>query len=141
MTTPALEYRIVTEAPLEAIVALYKAGGWWHESQAWRDVIPAMIRGSYCFVLAYAADGRAVGMGRAISDGVSDAYIQDVVVLPELRRQGIGQEIINRLTAHCRAYGISWIGLIGEPGTRGFYEALGYRALEGYVPMLFKAQP
>ncbi len=136
---PLLEYRVVAEAPSEAVIELYKAGGWWRESQAWREAIPAMIRGSYCFMLALAPDGRAVGMGRVLSDGVSDAYIQDVVVVPELRGQGVGSEIIERLTAHCRAQGIGWIGLVAEPGTQPFYEGLGYHALEGYQPMLFAA--
>ena len=28
-------------------------------------------------------DGRWIGMGRIISDGVSDAYLQDIIVLPK----------------------------------------------------------
>src|SRR2546423_14998445 len=103
----AVEYTIVTDAPTEAIVALYQAGGWWRESDAARAVIPAMIRGSFCFLLAK-VDGRTVGMGRAISDGVSDAYIQDVVVLPEHRGRGIGAELVQRLAQHCVDHEIAW---------------------------------
>ena len=125
--------------PAEAVVELYKAGGWWRESQAWREQIPAMVRGSFCFMVAIAPDGRYVGMGRVLSDGVSDAYIQDVVVLLDVRRQGIGREIIRRLTEHCAARQIGWIGLVAAPGTRGFYESLGYRTLAGYEPMLYSA--
>jgi len=29
-----------------------------------------------------------------------------------------------------------WIGLVAEPGTRAFYEPLGFRALAGHEPML-----
>jgi ribosomal protein S18 acetylase RimI-like enzyme len=76
-------------------------------------------------------------MGRTISDGASDAYIQDVVVLPQYRRQGIGSELIRRLTQQCVTHEISWIGLVAEPGTSGFYETLGYSALEGYRLMLY----
>jgi len=64
-------------------VDLYRAGGWWQEEPAWRAAIPQMIRGSLCFLLAREPGGRVVGMGRVISDGASDGYIQDVVVLPE----------------------------------------------------------
>ena len=39
---------------------------------------------------------------------------------------------------HCESLGIQWIGLIGEPGTGPFYERLGFRPLEGYVPMLYR---
>lgn len=132
----AIEYAVVTEAPVEAIVELYRAGGWWRESPEWRAAIPPMIRGSFCFLLAREGD-RIVGMGRAISDGVSDAYIQDVVVLPAYRRRGIGRELVRRLTVYCVERRIGWVGLVAEPGTRAFYESLGYGALEGFQPMLY----
>ncbi len=132
----AASYEIVSEAPVEAIVALYQAGGWWQESDAWRRIIPEMIRRSYCFMVAR-LDGRIVGMGRAISDGVSDAYIQDVVVVKELRGAGIGGELVRRLAEHCAARGIGWIGLIAEPGTQAFYQRLGFQPMRDFQPMLF----
>ncbi len=135
--TPGVEYQVVAAAPVEVIVGLYQAGGWWRESQANRDRIGAMIRGSFCFMIARLGDGKIIAMGRVISDGASDAYIQDVVVLPAYRREGIGRELIQRLTRHCLDHKIGWIGLVAEPGTARFYEQLGYRPLEGYQPMLF----
>ncbi len=138
--TPDVEYQVVTTAPIEAIVALYQAGGWWHESQENRNRIEAMIRGSFCFMIARLGEGNIIAMGRVISDGASDAYIQDVVVLPSYRRQGIGREIIQRLTLHCLKHKIGWIGLVAEPGTARFYEQLGYRILEGYQPMLYEGE-
>ena len=129
-------YEIVTSVPEDALVELYKAGGWWREDPAWRASLPEMVRGSFCFLVARDESGSVVGMGRVLSDGVSDAYIQDVVVLEARRGQGIGRQIIRRLTDRCIAARIGWIGLIAEPGTQGFYEALGYRALPGHLPML-----
>ena len=136
-----ISYEVVDSAPTEAIVELYRAGGWWREEPAWRAAVEPMIRGSFCFMLARDATGRAVGMGRVISDGVSDAYIQDVVVLERERGRGIGREIVRRLAERCLEAGISWIGLIAEPGTQAFYEPLGFRALEGYLPMLHRGRP
>jgi GNAT superfamily N-acetyltransferase len=131
-----VEYEIVTSAPVEEIVELYKAGDWWQESPESRDVIPGMIKGSLCFMVARSLEGRIVGMARVISDGYSDAYIQDVVVHKSLRGKGIGRELIRRLTQFCLARKIAWIGLIAEPGTEEFYEELGYGPLIGYQPML-----
>lgn len=131
-----VEYEIVTSAPAEEIVDLYKAGEWWQESPEARAIIPGMIKGSLCFIVARALDGRIVGMGRVISDGFSDAYIQDVVVLKTHRGLGIGRELIKRLTQFCVARKIPWIGLIAEPGTQDFYEDLEYGPLVGYQPML-----
>jgi ribosomal protein S18 acetylase RimI-like enzyme len=76
-------------------------------------------------------------MGRVISDGASDAYIQDVVVLPAFRRQGVGTELIHRLTRYCVECRIQWIGLVAEPGTQAFYEKLGYLELVDYRAMLY----
>jgi spermidine synthase len=137
-----IRFEFVTSAPTESIVELYKAGGWWTESPRARAIVAEMVRGSFCFMLARDPDGRIVAMGRAISDGASDAYIQDVVVLKEFRRLGIGRELIRRLTQFCVERRIEWIGLVAEPGTMEFYEGLGYKELEGYRAMRYsKAQP
>jgi ribosomal protein S18 acetylase RimI-like enzyme len=132
-----VEYEAVLSAPVEEIVELYKAAGWWQESPEARAVIPAMIRGSLCFMVARSLNGRIVGMARVISDGHSDAYIQDVVVLDDYRGKGIGRELVRRLTQYCVARKIAWIGLVAEPGTQGLYEELGYGSLVGYQPMLY----
>jgi aralkylamine N-acetyltransferase len=133
---PEIVYEVVDSAPTDAIVDLYQAGRWWRDEAAWRAAIPDMIRGSFCFLVAREPGGCLVGMGRVISDGVSDAYIQDVVVLEAYRGRGIGREIVQRLTRRCLEARISWIGLVAEPGTQAFYEPMGFRALAGHVPML-----
>jgi aralkylamine N-acetyltransferase len=133
-----IKYEIVTSAPVEAIVDLYKAGGWWHENQESRAAIEPMIRGSFCFMVARAEGGQIVGMGRAISDGASDAYIQDVVVLVPYRGQGIGRKLILRIVEYCLSHKIGWIGLMAEPETHAFYEGIGFSQLEGYRPMLYR---
>jgi ribosomal protein S18 acetylase RimI-like enzyme len=129
-------YEIATTAPVEAIVELYQAGGWWQESPKSRAVIPNMIRGSFCFMLARDAGGGIVGMGRVVSDGVSDGYIQDVVVLKHLRGRGIGRELVLRLAQYCAEKELGWIGLVAEPGTYGFYQKLGFSLMEGFQLML-----
>jgi ribosomal protein S18 acetylase RimI-like enzyme len=133
-------YEFAGDVPIDAVVDLYRAGGWWREDPSWRDAIPRMILGSFCFLTARDARGRIVGMGRVLSDGASDAYIQDVVVLDAFRERGIGREIVRRLTEHCREAGICWIGLVAEPGTQPFYETLGFRALPGHQLMLHGQQ-
>jgi aralkylamine N-acetyltransferase len=132
-----VEYEAVNSAPLDEIVELYKTAGWWQESPEARAIIPAMIRGSLCFMVARSLEGRIIGMARVISDGFSDAYIQDVTVLSDYRGQGIGRELVRRLTQFCIDRSISWIGLVAEPGTQKMYEDLGYGPLIDYQPMLY----
>ena len=132
------EIRFVDAWAEENIIELYKAGGWWKEHYLPSD-IGGIIRGSFAFVVAVNNTGRAIGMGRAISDGISDAWIQDVSVLPEWRGLGIGQAIIKTLLDFCIRKGLCWVGLVAEPGTREFYTPLGFRELLG-EPMVFEPE-
>jgi aralkylamine N-acetyltransferase len=121
------------------IVHLYRAGGWWKDEYDPKS-LPGLIRGSFAFVVAVdRRTGHAVGMGRVLSDGVSDAYIQDLVVLPEFRKKGLGREIALALVRKCTGAGISWISLIAEPGTELFYRPLGFHPMREYVPLLWES--
>ena len=121
------------------IANLYRAGGWWKEEYNQRE-LPHLIRGSFLFVVAVdRKTGHAVGMGRVISDGVSDGYLQDLVVLPEYRNTGIGAQIVSTLVKKCLEKGISWIGIIAEPDTEKFYLPLGFHPMEGHVPLKFRS--
>jgi GNAT superfamily N-acetyltransferase len=121
------------------IANLYRAGGWWKEEYDQRE-LPRLIRGSFLFAVAVdRKTGHAVGMGRVISDGVSDGYIQDLVVLPEYRKTGIGAQIVSILVKKCIERGISWIGLIAEPDTEKFYLPFGFHPMEGHVPLKFRS--
>jgi len=124
----------------EEIAALYKAGGWWKEEYKTED-LRHLIRGSFAFAVATdRKTGRAVGMGRVISDGVSDGYIQDLVVLPQFRKSGIGTQIVAALLNRCLQSGITWIALIAEPDTKQFYRPLGFHTMEGHVPLIFRSE-
>lgn len=99
-----------------------------------------LISRSYLFAVAIdISSGESIGMGRVISDGIADAYIQDVVVLPEWRRMGVGCMIVSALLEGCRSRGITWIGLIAQPGTEALYRSLGFQPMKEHIPMLFQS--
>ena len=133
-----IDIRFVSSWPHDEIVSLYKAGGWWKESYD-KSAIKSMIAGSFAFAVAVdKLSGKAIGMGRIISDGISDAYIQDFVVLPKYRRQGIGKQLLNFLLEHCMSKGIQWIGLIAEPGQESFYSFAGFKPMKDHTPMRYQ---
>jgi ribosomal protein S18 acetylase RimI-like enzyme len=129
-----IEIRLVDSWDPREIVDLYKAGGWWKDSDI--SIIAKTIAGSFAFAIAIHS-GKAVGMGRVISDGVSDAYIQDLVVLPEYRGLGVGKKLVQSLIKYCSSKGLTWIALIAEPGSEGFYKEIGLKKMKGYTPMLW----
>jgi spermidine synthase len=133
-----IRFQILKDVNRADMANLYQDAGWWDPSpQSDAAVIDAIVKNSYCFIGAFLND-RMIGMGRSLSDGVSDAYIQDVVVLREFRGQGIGRQIILNLVNYLVDQHIGWIGLIGEPNTEAFYQRLGFRPLQHYTPMIWK---
>jgi ribosomal protein S18 acetylase RimI-like enzyme len=139
INTDAIEILIVRDWDLQGITELYRSGGWWKEQ--WETAgIARLITGSFAFAVAMERSTmKTVGMGRVISDGVSDAYIQDLVVLSGYQKRGIGKRILGALITHCIAHDIRWIALIAEPGTEEFYHVSGFMRMEGYIPMKYRS--
>ena len=124
-----------TAAEVARLTQLYRQAGWWQDETDNPEVVAGIVNGSHCFLVARKAD-TIVAMGRAISDGISDAYIQDVTVDRSFRGQGIGSAMVARLTARLEADGIGWIGLIAERKTHPFYRPLGFTPMADALPML-----
>lgn len=130
----SIRFETLIRADTEALIRLYRDAGWW--DNAWDDnhgFLEKIVNGSACFIGAFDKN-LMIGMGRALSDGVSDAYIQDVAVLSSYRGRGIGKAIIQNLIRELKARGVDWIGLVGEPGTAGFYEKLGFKPMKDHIP-------
>lgn len=72
-------------------------------------------------------DGRMVGFGRAISDGVYQAAIYDVAVVPEFQGGGIGAIIVKEILT--RVSGCTVL-LYAAPGKEDFYKKFGFRKMK-----------
>lgn len=128
-----------TDEQLRAIVGLYRQAGWWPDQEA-EDYarLERLVRQSHCFAVAMAGE-RMIGMGRAIGDRVSDAYIQDVTVDASWRRSGVATIIVRRILERLQADGIGWVALIAEQGSAPFYERFGFAEMVGAQPMLLNS--
>jgi GNAT superfamily N-acetyltransferase len=123
---PGIEY--TAEIPAgDDFVRLFRASGWTEASEVAEDRLVASLASAWYGICAR-QDGRVIGTGLVLSDGVLHALIVDVIVMPELRGRGIGTEIMRRLIAHCRAEDVLQIQLFSALGKRGFYEGLGFVA-------------
>jgi len=134
-----ITYHIVKETDTARILELYRQAGWWQMDDDPQHLVTVarIVSDTYCFVIAKLGE-EIIGMGRAISDGCSDAYIQDVTVDVIHRGKGIGKGIIHTLVDHLKANGLQWIGLISEPGYERFYGSLGFKVMQSYTPFLLE---
>ena len=132
-------YSITKDLPRADVLALYRAAGWFGASDPAPE-LDAMLANSFAVSAAFDEAGRLAGMARALSDGVSDAYILDVVVDPAHRSQGVGRAIVKRLADHLASCGIDWIVCIGVPGTEAFYRAAGAASMDNHTAFRFQAK-
>lgn len=84
------------------------------------------FRGSQVTVFAF-DDSKMIGCARAISDGVKQAAIYDVALLPEYQGKGIGRILVESLME--KLPGCNFI-LYSNLGKESFYEKMGYRRLK-----------
>ncbi len=124
-----------TPNQIKQITGLYRMAGWWMQEVDDPDLVARIVAGSHCFLIV-SKETEIVGMGRAISDSASDAYIQDVTVKKSYRGQKIGSRIVERLISRLNEDGLEWIGLIAEQDTHNFYDRLGFKKFPDAVPML-----
>jgi len=103
---------------------LRKAVGWGTYQEV---VIEKALPNSLYGVCAYQA-GELVGMARIIGDGGMVYYIQDVIVLPDYQRRGIGTQMMDQVMAYLRAHASqnTIIGLMSAKGKEAFYEKYGF---------------
>jgi spermidine synthase len=118
------------------IARLYVETGWWPEAEAHPEQVGSLIDGSLFFMIATEGDD-IIGMGRAIGDGVSDAFIHDITVTASRRGEGIATRIVSALVGHLKTRGIDWIGLIAKGGASGVYARCGFRPMEDAAPMRY----
>ena len=100
------------------------------------DVHRRAFEASHTTVFVYSC-GRLIGFGRAISDGVYQAAIYDVAVIPEFQKKGIGTTIIKSILDRLSQCNII---LYASPGKEEFYRTLGLRKMRTGMALFRKAE-
>src|SRR5687767_5374367 len=95
---------------------------YWAAGRA-RDVIERSIANSLCFGV-YAA-GRQIAFARVITDRAVFAYLADVFVVPEFRKQGVGRALMRAIVEHQDLQGLA-VFLLRTRDAHGLYEPFGF---------------
>jgi GNAT superfamily N-acetyltransferase len=103
-------------------VILKKVGMGYFEGEVHKKA----FENSHTVVFVFGED-KLVGFGRAISDGVYQAAIYDVAVLPEYQGKKIGATIINSILKCVPTCNVI---LYASPGKEKFYEKSNFRKMK-----------
>lgn len=129
-----MTFTITAELPAATeLVDLYRSVGWTAYTDDAERLVDA-VNASYCVLAARSESGGLVGLARTVSDGLTVAYLQDILVAPEHQRRGIGGALLDEILA--RTDGIRQLVLLtdAEEAQRAFYESRGLVEAHDFAP-------
>ena len=118
------EYRTYSEAE---ILPLYESVGW----TAYTDHPEVLRKGfdnSMLTLAAYEGD-QLLGIIRAVGDGHTIVFVQDILVFPEHQRKGIGSALLQAILdrySHVRQIELA---TDNTPKTIAFYKSMGFHEM------------
>ncbi len=98
----------------------------WDDHFDWNS-LPQSLAGSLTGVVVL-QNGDAVAMGRLVGDGAHYFYVQDVIVHPDHREEGLGTLVLEELLAWVErtAPSDAFVGLFSSPAAETLYAEHGF---------------
>lgn len=118
------EYKTYKETD---VLNLYTSVGWASYTRS-PEVLRKGFENSLLTLAAYEGE-RLIGIIRAVGDGHTIVFIQDILVLPEYQRKGIGSALLQSVLNQYR--NVRQIELVtdNDPKTISFYRSMGLQEL------------
>jgi GNAT superfamily N-acetyltransferase len=119
------------------VVHDWLAGSYWSPNIR-RDVLATAFANS--LVAGAYADGRQLGIARAVTDQATFAWLADVYVAEDARGRGIARALVRTLMADPRMATLRrW--LLGTRDAHGVYRALGFSPVDPQIFMQHLPDP
>lgn len=124
-----MRYEFSTRVSPHEIAELRKSVGWNSMEECHKN----SLKQSYFYICCYEGD-KLIGFLDVVSNGVTDAYIQDLMVSPEYQGKGIGTNLMNKAIERLKEDNIYMISVIFEESLLSFYKRFGfYTMLSGQL--------
>ena len=114
-------YKYNEQVSVESLSSLRESVGWNRMEKELNN--PKLT--SYYHIAAYDEDN-LVGFIDCISNGVTDAYIQDLIVHPDFQGKGLGSELMNKMIEYLKKAGIYMISVLYDEDLKDFYARFGF---------------
>ncbi len=127
------KYIILTEQLPEAseLLKLFSQTSWAKNRS--KEGIAFLLKNTTTYVTVRDND-QLIGFGRAISDGIYRAMLDDIVVDTKYRKQGVGQIIVELLVNQLND--VEQVFLNTKPDLEPFYEKYGFSRSKGVTMSL-----
>ena len=118
------EYTVYRE---DEILRLYTEVGW----TAYTENMAALERGyrNSLLVLAAYENDELLGIVRAVGDGATIVFVQDILVFPARQRQGVGTALLQAVLDRFPDVRQIMLATDNTPKTVAFYKSMGFTEL------------
>jgi GNAT superfamily N-acetyltransferase len=106
---------------LDAVHEFLSLYSYWAAGRP-RETVERLVREATRVVGLY-HHAQQVGFSRAVTDGVSFAYLADVYVLPEHRGRGLGEEMVREMV-EAAGWNVRWLLHTGD--AHSLYRRVGF---------------
>ena len=114
------EYQTYNE---QEIIDLYQSVGWTNYTSC-SEMLEEAYKNSLCILGAFEKE-KLVGVVRVVGDGISIVFVQDILVLPEYQRQGVGSALMRAvLEKYASVYQVELLTDSTEK-SKAFYSSVG----------------
>ena len=110
----------------DEIINLYKSTGWKNYLER-EGVLQQAYADSLCALGAYDGE-KLIGILRAVGDGKTIVYVQDILVLPQYQRKGVGTKLMRALMDRFPDVYQMILMTDDTRATRAFFRSAGFRA-------------
>ncbi len=117
-------YKFNEKVSEKALADLRESVGWNRMEKEYAN--PLMT--SYYHIAVYEKD-KLVGYIDCVSNCVTDAYIQDLMVHPDYQGKGIGTDLMDKMIEYLKEKRIYMISVVYEECLKSFYERFGFYSM------------
>lgn len=135
-----MRYTVEQAVSLTEAARLYETNGWTNYTVR-PDMLRQALAQSLWLLTARTDDGELVGLLRAVGDGASIVFIQDILVLPHWQRQGIGTALLQRTIERFKQVYQLQLTTDDSEQTKAFYRANGFVPLSDWCCVSFIYAP
>ena len=107
--------------PVKDLTDLRESVGWNRMEHEYKN--PLLT--SYYHIAVYEEE-LLIGYIDCVSNGVTDAYIQDLMVHPDYQGRGIGTNLMKKMIDYLKKKRIYMISVVFEEKLKTFYEKFGF---------------
>ena len=119
-----MEYKYNESVSAEALADLRESVGWNRMENEYSSPLMTSF-----FHIAVYDDDQLVGYIDSVSNGVTDAYIQDLIIRPDHQGKGIGTDLMKKMIGCLKEKQIYMISVVFEERLKPFYDKFGFYSM------------